>query len=192
MPPLLKFLTLPAILLTLFPRATPGKASEFPEKWIISAFYGVIGWSLLGAPNWNKVSVPEISLPKPSPSTLAKPPGTGIAQPVPVTTFTTATTSTAVKPAAQSNAQSGVRVICPAPIKVVNIRQSAGLTAVIASVPCGDRVTVTSTDRISSSTEIWVPIDYKGTKGWATARYLDLTLPALKRRGFLVHRPDLD
>ncbi len=181
MPPLLKFLTLPAILLTLFPRATPGKASEFPEKWIISGFYAVIGWSLLGAPNWNKVSAPEISLPKPAPSsTLAKPPGTGIAQPAPVTTFTTATTTTAVNPVSQSNtqssAQSSVLVICPAPLKVVNIRQSAGLTSVIASVPCGDRVTVTSPDRISSSTEIWVPIDYKGTKGWATARYLDVKI----------------
>ena len=91
--------------------------------------------------------------------------------------LTTATTSTAVKPAAaQSNTQSGVLVICPAPIKVVNIRQSAGLTAVIASVPCGDRVTVTSTDRIFSSTEIWVPIDYKGIKGWTTARYLDVRI----------------
>ena len=67
-------------------------------------------------------------------------------------------------------------MICPAPIKVVNIRQSAGLTAVIASVPCGDRVTVTSTDRIFSSTEIWVPIDYKGIKGWTTARYLDVRI----------------
>ena len=171
MPPLLKFLTLPAILLTLFPRATPGKASEFPEKWIITAFYALVGWSLLGAPNWNKVSAPEITLPKLDPSPTSS---------VPVTTFTTATTSTAVRPVTQSNpqssVQSGVLVICPAPIKVVNIRQSAGLTAVIASVPCGDRVTVTSTDRISSSTEIWVPIDYKGTKGWATARYLEVKI----------------
>ena len=165
----LKFLTLPAILLTLFPRATPGKASDFPEKWLIYAFYALVGWSLLGAPNWNKVSAPEISLPKLAPSPTPS-----------AATFTTATTTTAVKPvaqsASQSNAQSSVLVICPAPIKVVNIRQSAGLTAIIASVPCGDRVTVTSTDRISSNTEIWVPIDYKGTKGWATARYLDVKI----------------
>ena len=169
MPPLLKFLTLPAILLTLFPRATPGKASDFPEKWLISAFYALVGWSLLGAPNWNKISAPEISLPKLAPSPTPS-----------ATTFTTAATTTAVKPVAQpvfqSNAQSSILVICPAPIKVVNIRQSAGLTTIIASVPCGDRVTVTSTDRISSSTEIWVPIDYKGTKGWATARYLDVKI----------------
>ena len=165
MPPLLKFLTLPAILLTLFPRPTPGKASEFPEKWIITGFYALIGWSLLGAPNWNKVSVPEITLPKASPSPT-----------VPVTTFTTATTSTALKPVAQSSNPSSVLVICPTPVKVVNIRQSAGLTAVIASVPCGDRVTVTGTDRISSSTEIWVPIDYKGTKGWTAARYLEVKI----------------
>jgi len=58
----------------------------------------------------------------------------------------------------------------------VNIRQSAGLTGVVATVPCGDRVTVTSTDRISSNTEIWVPIDYNGTQGWATARYLDVKI----------------
>lgn len=169
MPPLLKFLTLPAILLTLFPRPTPGKASEFPEKFIITGFYALIGWSLLGAPNWNKVSVPEINLPQASPNPA-----------VPVTTFTTATTSTAVKPVAQasnpSSDQSSVLVICPTPVKVVNIRQSAGLTAVIASVPCGDRVTVTSPDRISSSTEIWVPIDYKGTKGWTAARYLEVKI----------------
>ena len=165
MPPLLKFLTLPAILLTLFPRATPGKASEFPEKFIITGFYALIGWSLLGAPNWSKVSVPEVNLPKASPSPV-----------IPVTTFTTATTSTAVKPVAQSSDQSSVLVICPTPVKVVNIRQSAGLTAVIASVPCGDRVTVTGPDRIASSTEIWVPIDYKGTKGWAAARYLEVKI----------------
>ena len=165
MPPLLKFLTLPAILLTLFPRATPGKASEFPEKFIITGFYALIGWSLLGAPNWSNVSVPAINLPQPSPSPT-----------VPVTTFTTATTSTALKPVAQSSDQSSVLVICPTPVKVVNIRQSAGLTAVIASVPCGDRVTVTGTDRISSSTEIWVPIAYKGTKGWAAARYLEVKI----------------
>ena len=165
MPPLLKFLTLPAILLTLIPRATPGKASEFPEKWIVAGFYAVIGWSLLGAPNWNKVSVPKISLPQPSPQPVQS-----------ATAFTTATTTTPVNPVAQSSVQSSVLVLCPNAIKVVNIRQSAGLTAVIATVPCGDRVTVTSTARISGGTEIWVPIDYKGTKGWATARYLDVKI----------------
>lgn len=167
MPPLLKFLTLPAILLTLIPRATPGKASEFPEKWIIAVFYAVIGWSLLGAPNWTKVSLPKVSIPQPSPQPT---------QSVPVTTFTTATTITPVNPVAQSSVQSGVLVLCPSTIKVVNIRQSAGLTGVIATIPCGDRVTVTSPDRISGGSEIWVPIDYKGTKGWATARYLDVKI----------------
>ena len=168
MPPLLKFLTLPAILLTLIPRATPGKASEFPEKWIIVGFYAVIGWSLLGAPNWNKASAPKNSLPQP--------PSPQPTQSVPVTTFTTATTTTPVNPVAQSRVQSGVLVLCPSSIEMVNIRQSAGLTGVVATVPCGDRVTVTSTDRIFSSTEIWVPIDYKGIKGWTTARYLDVRI----------------
>ena len=168
MPPLLKFLTLPAILLTLIPRATPGKASEFPEKWIIVGFYAVIGWSLLGAPNWNKVSAPKISPPQP--------PSPQPTQSVPVTTFTTATTTTPVNPVAQSRVQSGVLVLCPSSIEMVNIRQSAGLTGVVATVPCGDRVTVTSTDRISSNTGIWIPIDYKGTQGWATARYLDVKI----------------
>gem|GEM_PF-1437818 len=131
-------------------------------------FYAVISWSLLGAPNWNKVSASKISFPQP--------PSPQPSQSVPATTFITATTTTPVNPVAQSCVQSGVLVLCPSSIKRVNIRQSAGLTGVVATVPCGDRVTVTSTDRISSNTEIWVPIDYNGTQGWATARYLDVKI----------------
>jgi uncharacterized protein YraI len=80
--------------------------------------------------------------------------------------FTTANTTTAVKPL------STVLVRCPGTIQVVNLRQGAGLTPVLATVPCGDRVNLLGTNRIANGTETWVPIEYKGTKGWATARYL--------------------
>jgi Bacterial SH3 domain len=169
--PLPKFLTLPAILKTLFPPASPGKASEFPEKWAINGFYAIVGWSLLGAPNWSNASAPTITLPKlPEAKTPLVTPTTPVMTPVvtETTAFTTAATSTAVKPV------STVLVRCPGNIQVVNIRQGAGLTNVLGTVPCGDRVTLLGTDRISNGPETWIPIDYKGTKGWATARYLAL------------------
>ncbi len=176
--PLPKFLTLPAILKTLFPPASPGKASEFPEKWVINGFYAIVGWSLLGAPNWSNASAPTLTLPKlPEVKTpVVTPVGTPVVTPVvtpvgtPVvtqaSTFTPAKTTTAVKPL------STVLVRCPVNIQVVNIRQGPGLTPVMATVPCGDRVNLLGTDRRPNGTETWVPIEYKGTKGWATERYL--------------------
>jgi Bacterial SH3 domain len=164
--PLPKFLTLPAILSTLFPPPSPGKASEVPERWIINGFYLLVGWALLGAPNWSNVSAPKISLPKlPEASTPVTTPV--ITQ---TTAFTTETTTTAVKPVATS--ASGILVTCPNTIRMVNIRQGAGLTTILATVPCGDRVNLLGSDRIPSSTETWVPVEYKGIKGWVTARYL--------------------
>lgn len=161
--PLPKFFTLPAILSNLFPFASPGKPSEWPENWIMKAFYGVIGWSLLGAPNWQKVSVPQITLPTPAPTTSSS--------------FITSTTSTPLKSTplkARVEPASGILVTCPSTIQVVNIRQGAGLSTVLATVPCGDRVNVLGSSRISSNNEVWVPVEYKGTRGWATARYLSL------------------
>jgi hypothetical protein len=177
--PLPKFLTLPAILKTLFPPASPGKASEFPEKWVINGFYAIVGWSLLGAPNWSNASAPTITLPKlpetktPVVTPVVAPvvaPVTPVVTPVmpQTSTFTTAKTTTAVKPL------STVLVRCPGNIQVVNIRQGAGLTPILATVPCGDRVNLLGTNRLANGTETWVPIEYKGTKGWATARYLAL------------------
>ncbi len=168
--PLPKFLTLPAILSTLFPPAAPGKASEVPERWIINGFYAMVGWTLLGAPNLTTVTLPQISLPKlPETST---PVVTPIVTPVitqtsaQTSTFTTARTATAVQSGSDS------LVTCPANIQVVNIRQGPGLTTILGTVPCGDRVKLLGPDRIPSSNETWVPVEYNGRKGWTTARYL--------------------
>lgn len=151
-----KFLTLPVILSFLFPKASPGKATEWAERGAINLFYAVAGWSMLGAPNWHKakISVPEISLLKTEQSA-----------------FTTANTSTALKTPAQTT---GVLVRCPATIQVVNIRQNPGLVTVAAQVNCGDRVTVRGNDRPVLNGETWVPVQSKGANGWATARYLAL------------------
>ncbi len=160
--PLPKFLTLPAILKTLFPPASPGKPSEFPEKWAINGFYAIVGWALLGAPNWSNASAPTITLPKlPEPKTPVVTPV--VTQ---TTAFTTATTTMAVNPL------STVLVRCPENIQVVNLRQGPGLTPILATVPCGTRANLLGTDRIANGTETWMPIEYNGTKGWATARYL--------------------
>jgi uncharacterized protein YgiM (DUF1202 family) len=157
--PLPKILTLPGILLTLFPKASPGKATDWPEKFIIQAFYGVVGWSLLGAPNWLQA---EVSLP-----TVEKP---KLEQ---ATNFTTAPTATSLK--AQTGVKvTGVLVRCPSNLQVVNIRQGAGLTAVLGQVSCGDRVNVLGADRPNLNGETWVRVEHKGVKGWATARYLAL------------------
>ncbi len=138
----------------LFPKASPGKPTEWPENFIIKAFYGVVGWSMLGAPNWlqAKVSLPTVEMPK-------------VEQ---AANFTTAQTSTSLKTG------TGVLVRCPGKLQAVNIRQSAGLTAVLSQVSCGDRVNVLKANRPNLNGETWVPVEHKGVKGWATARYLAL------------------
>jgi hypothetical protein len=154
--PLPKILTLPGLLLLLFPKASPGKATEWPEKFIIKAFYGVVGWSMLGAPNLlqAQVSLPKVEMPK-------------VEQ---AANFTTAQTATTLK----TPTATGVLVRCPSNLKVVNIRQGAGLTTVLGQVACGDRVNVMGADRPNLNGETWVPVEHKGIKGWATARYLAL------------------
>jgi Bacterial SH3 domain len=154
--PLPKILTLPGLLLLLFPKASPGKATEWPEKYIIGAFYGVVGWSMLGAPNWLQAKVSLPTLPK-------------LEQ---ASNFTTAPTATAFK--SQTPTATGVLVRCPSNLKVVNIRQGAGLTTVLGQVACGDRVNIMGADRPNLNGETWVPVEHKGIKGWATARYLAL------------------
>ncbi len=154
--PLPKILTLPGLLLAVVPKASPGKPTDWAEKSVTSLFYGVVGWSMLGAPNWlqSQVSLPKIETPK-------------VEQ---VSNFTTAQTSTTLK----TPTATGVLVRCPSSLQVVNIRQGAGLTAVRGQVACGDRVNVMGTDRSSINGETWVPVEHKGIKGWATARYLAL------------------
>lgn len=160
MPSFPKFLTLPVVLSFLIPKASPGKATEWAERLSINLFYAVAGWSMLGAPNWQKakVSMPEISLPKTEQST-----------------FTNAKTSTPFITAITTPAQTtGVLVRCPTTIQVINIRQNAGLGRVSTQVNCGDRVTVRGIDRPVMNGETWVPVQSKGVNGWATARYLAL------------------
>ncbi len=159
--PLPKILTLPGLLLTLFPKASPGKATDWPEHVIIKAFYGVVGWSLLGAPNWlqAQVSWPKLEMPKTEQSS----------------NFTTAPTATPLTTVtSKTPTATGVLVRCPSNLKVVNIRQGAGLTAVLGQVACGDRVNIMGADRPNLNGETWVPVEHKGVKGWATARYLAL------------------
>jgi Bacterial SH3 domain len=167
--PLPKILTLPGVLTLLFPPAAPGKATDWPEAWLIKLFYGVAAWSMLGAPNWlrAKVELPKVDLPQ-------------VEQ---ASNFTTAQTATALKPTAlkptalKSTANptaTGVLVRCPSNLQVVNIRQTAGLSAVVAQVNCGDRVNILGNDRPNLNGETWVPVEFKGSKGWATARYLAL------------------
>jgi hypothetical protein len=160
MPSFSKFLTLAAILSVAFPKASPGKATEWAECGAIKLFYAVAGWAMLGAPNLHKakVSMPDISLPKTEQST-----------------FTTAKTATLLTTAVTALAQTtGVLVRCPTSIQVVNIRQNAGLAAVATQVNCGDRVIVRGGDRPVMNGETWVPVQSKGINGWATARYLAL------------------
>jgi hypothetical protein len=160
MPSFPKFLTLAAILAVVFPKASPGKATEWAERGAINLFYVVAGWAMLGAPNLHKakVSMPDISLPKTEQST-----------------FTTAKTATLLTTAVTALAQTtGVLVRCPTSIQVVNIRQNAGLAAVATQVNCGDRVIVRGGDRPVMNGETWVPVQSKGINGWATARYLAL------------------
>jgi hypothetical protein len=154
--PLFKILTLPALLSFLFPKASPGKATEWPENFIIKAFYGVAGWSILGAPNLLQanISLPKVELPK-------------LEQ---ASNFTTAQSTTKLK----TPTATGVLVRCPNTLQVVNIRQGAGLTAVLGQVNCGDRVNIMGADRPNLNGETWVPVEHKGMKGWATARYLAL------------------
>lgn len=160
MPSFPKFLTLAAILSVFFPKASPGKATEWAERGAINLFYAVAGWAMLGAPNLHKatVSMPAISLPKTEQSTF--------------TTAQTATPlTTAVTPSAQTTS---VLVRCPTTIQLVNIRQNVGLAAVATQVNCGDRVRVRGGDRPVMDRETWVPVQSKGVNGWATARYLAL------------------
>ena len=164
MPSFPKFLTLPVILSFLIPKASPGKPTEWAEHLSINLFYAVVGWSILGAPNWQKakVSLPQISLPKTEQSTF-----TNAKTATPLKT----TVTTAITTPAQTT---GVLVRCPTTIQVVNIRQNAGLATIAAQVNCGDRVTVRGTDRPVVNGETWVPVQSKGVNGWATARYLAL------------------
>ncbi|MCX5962723.1 MAG: hypothetical protein NT070_06125 [Cyanobacteria bacterium] len=160
MPSFPQFLTLAAILSLVFPKASPGKATEWAERGALNLFYAVAGWAMLGAPNLHKakVSMPDISLPKTEQST-----------------FTTAKTTTPLTTAVTTPAQTtGVLVRCPTSIQVVNIRQNAGLAAVATQVNCGDRVIVRGSDRPMMNGETWVPVQSKGVNGWATARYLVL------------------
>ena len=116
MPSFPQFLTLAAILSLVFPKASPGKATEWAERGAINLFYAVAGWAMLGAPNLHKakVSMPDISLPKTEQST-----------------FTNAKTATPLTTAVTTPAQTtGVLVRCPTSIQVVNIRQNAGLNPV--------------------------------------------------------------
>jgi hypothetical protein len=160
MPSFPQFLTLAAILSLVFPKASPGKATEWAERGAINLFYAVAGWAMLGAPNLHKakVSMPEIALPKTEQST-----------------FTNAKTTTLLTTAITTPVQTtGVLVRCPATIQVVNIRQNAGLGAVATQVNCGDRVIVRGSDRPRMNGETWVPVQSKGVNGWVTARYLAL------------------
>lgn len=160
MPSFPQFLTLAAILSVVFPKASPGKATEWAERGAINLFYAVAGWAMLGAPNLHnaKVSMPNISLPKPEQSTL-----------------TTAKTTTSLTTATTTPTQTtGVLVRCPTSIQVVNIRQNVGLTAVTTQVNCGDRVIVRGNDRPVMNGETWVPVQSNGVNGWATARFLAL------------------
>jgi hypothetical protein len=160
MPSFPQFLTLAAILSLVFPKASPGKATEWAERGAINLFYAVAGWAMLGAPNLHKakVSLPEISLPKIEQSTF-----TNVKTATPLTTTITTPGQT-----------TGVLVRCPTTIQVVNIRQNAGLGTVATQVNCGDRVTVRGADRPVINGETWVPVQSKGMNGWATARYLVL------------------
>ena len=160
MPSFPKFLTLAAILAVIFPKASPGKATEWAERGAINLFYAVAGWAMLGAPNLHKakVSMPDISLPKTEQFA-----------------FATAKPATSLTTVATTPAQTtGVLVRCPASIQVVNIRQNAGFTAVVTQVSCGDRVIVRGGDRPVMNGETWVPVQSNGVNGWATARYLAL------------------
>ena len=159
MPSFPKFLTLAAILAVAFPKASPGKATEWAERGVINLFYVVAGWAMLGTPNLYKakVSMPDISLPKTEQFT-----------------FTTAKTATPLTTAATPAQTTGVLVRCPTSIQVVNIRQNAGLAAVATQVNCGDRVIVRGGDRPVMQGETWVPVQSNGVNGWATARYLAL------------------
>ncbi|OUC12531.1 MAG: hypothetical protein B0A82_21785 [Alkalinema sp. CACIAM 70d] len=162
----LKLPTIGSILALLFPPVTPKKKLDGFDRAAYGTLLGIAAWGIVGHPDFTKLN---LELPK---FTFSVPPYGESAKNATSPATNTAPSATPI--VSQSTPRQGVLVLCPQPIRVVNIRQSAGLTRVLGTVPCGQRLNVTAGQRWLANGEVWVPVAYGGTRGWVARRFLQL------------------